>query len=125
VGALALGAHDRSRGPHIAEPPAERRDAIARQAAVGLDLGLAGPPRPDAAAQALEVGPQAPHAREVVLELGELDLQLALGAAGMSREDVEDDRRAVDDRQPSSQAMRFASARRAASLTSPSFPGPR
>jgi hypothetical protein len=44
------------------------------------------------------VRPQPAHAREVVLELGELDLQLALGRARVVGEDVEDDRRAVDDR---------------------------
>ena len=38
------------------------------------------------------------HAREVVLELGELHLELALGRAGVVGEDVEDDRRAVDHR---------------------------
>ena len=51
-----------------------------------------------ARAEALEVRPQASHAREVVLELGELDLELALGRAGVVGEDVEDDRRAVDHR---------------------------
>ena len=50
------------------------------------------PPEP------LEVGPQAPHPREVVLELGQLDLELALGAVGVVGEDVEDHRRAVDHR---------------------------
>ena len=42
--------------------------------------------------------PQPAHAREVVLELCQLDLELALGAAGVAGEDVEDDRGAVDDR---------------------------
>ena len=37
------------------------------------------------------------HARQVVLELGELDLELALGADGVLGEDVEDQLRAVDD----------------------------
>jgi succinyl-diaminopimelate desuccinylase len=46
------------------------------------------------------VFPQPAHAREVVLELRELDLQLALGAAGMLSEDVEDELRAVDDTRP-------------------------
>jgi hypothetical protein len=41
--------------------------------------------------------PHAPHARKVVLELRELDLQLALGAPRMLREDVEDQLRPVDD----------------------------
>jgi hypothetical protein len=44
------------------------------------------------------VGPQPPHAGEVVLELGEFHLQLALGGVGMIGEDVEDHRGAVDDR---------------------------
>src|SRR5205823_6607138 len=45
----------------------------------------------------LEVLPHAAHARQVVLELRELDLELALGADGVLREDVEDQLRPVDD----------------------------
>ena len=41
--------------------------------------------------------PHAAHAREVVLELRELDLELSLGAPRVLREDVEDQLRAVDD----------------------------
>jgi succinyldiaminopimelate transaminase len=41
--------------------------------------------------------PHAAHARQVVLELCELDLQLAFGADGVLREDVEDQLRAIDD----------------------------
>ena len=41
--------------------------------------------------------PQPAHAREVVLELGELDLQLAFGASRVLREDVEDELRPIDD----------------------------
>ena len=44
------------------------------------------------------MAPQSPHTREVVLELRELDLELALGAAGVRGEDVEDHGRAIDDR---------------------------
>ncbi len=79
---------------------AQVRDAVARQAAVGLDLGLAGASGADPASESLEVRPQAPHPREVVLELGELDLELSLGAVGMVGEDVEDHGRAVDHRHP-------------------------
>jgi hypothetical protein len=61
----------------------------------GADAALAA-----ARAEALEVRPQAAHAREVVLELGELDLELALRALRVPGEDVEDDRGAVDDRHP-------------------------
>ena len=41
--------------------------------------------------------PQATHAREVVLELRQLDPELALGRDGVLGEDVEDQLRAVDD----------------------------
>ena len=41
--------------------------------------------------------PHAPHPRQVVLELRELDLELALGAARVLGEDVEDQLRSVDD----------------------------
>ena len=65
---------------------------------------LARPARPDsgtectrAAAEALEVLPHATHARQVVLELGELDLELSLGARRVLGEDVEDQLRPVDD----------------------------
>ena len=73
------------------------RDAAPREPAVGLELRLAGAARADAAAEALEVLPHAAHARQVVLELRELDLELALGAHGVLGEDVEDQLRPVDD----------------------------
>ena len=41
--------------------------------------------------------PQPAHAGEVVLELGELDLELAVGRVGVAGEDVEDHGGAVDD----------------------------
>ena len=55
-----------------------------------------GPRVPTPPSEALEVLPHAAHAREVVFELGELDLELALRTAGVLREDVEDELRAVD-----------------------------
>ena len=42
------------------------------------------------------MGPETPHPRQVVLELRELDLELALGGVRMVGEDVEDHRGAVD-----------------------------
>ena len=69
----------------------------ADQAAVGLELRLARAAQADAALLPLEVGPAADEARRQVLELRELDLQLALGAARALREDVEDQAHAVDD----------------------------
>ena len=97
--ALALGALHRARALHVLQAAAQHRDPVARQAAVGLDLGLPRAPRADAAAEALEVAPQAAHARQVVLQLRQLHLQLALGAVRVGGEDVEDHRRAVDHRQ--------------------------
>ncbi len=88
----------------LVEPAAQRGDAVAREPAVGLDLRLARAAGADAAvaaprAEALEVRPQAAHAGHVVLELRELDLELALGRVGVPGEDVEDHRGAVDHRQ--------------------------
>ena len=65
--------------------------------AVGLELRLARAARADAPAEALEVLPHPAHPRQVVLELCELDLELALGADRVLGEDVEDQLRAVDD----------------------------
>jgi hypothetical protein len=93
----ALLAHHLAARLRALEPLLQGGDAVAGETAVGLDLGLARASRPDPAAEALEVGPQPAHAGEVVLELCQLDLQLALGAARMQGEDVEDHARAIDD----------------------------
>ena len=101
VRALALGALGRAGRLDLLEPALEHRDAVARQAAVGLDLRLARAAGADAAdaaagAEALQVRPQAAHAGHVVFELGELDLHLALGGVRVAGEDVEDHRGAVE-----------------------------
>ncbi len=82
--------------PHLREAALEERDAAPRDAPVGLELRLAGAARADAAAEALEVLPHPPHPRQVVLELRQLDLELALGAPRVLGEDVEDQLGAVD-----------------------------
>jgi hypothetical protein len=79
------------------EAPLDDRDLVPCEPAVGLELALPRPPRPDAPAEALQVLPHAAHAREVVLELGELDLELALRAPRVLGEDVEDELCTVDD----------------------------
>ena len=101
VGAVALGPHHLAGAADVREPALERRDPVAGEAPVGLDLRLARAAGADAAAEPLQVRPQAPHAREVVLELRELDLELALRRVRVRGEDVEDDRRAVDHGTPS------------------------
>ena len=64
---------------------------------VGLELALAGTAGADPAAGPRQVGPQPGQARQLVLELGELDLEPALVGLGVQREDVEDQPAAVDD----------------------------
>src|SRR5207244_9984819 len=80
-----------------AQAVAQQRDPASGDPAVGLELALARTPRADAAAEPLEVLPHPAHPRQVVFELGELDLELALGAHCVLGEDVEDQLRAVDD----------------------------
>src|SRR5205823_10216939 len=80
----------------LLQPASQDGDALPSHAPVALELRLAGAARADPAAEALEVLPHAAHAREVVLELCELDLQLPLGGGCMLGEDVEDQLRPVD-----------------------------
>ena len=74
----------------------ETADLVADQAAVCLELRLAGAARADAAAEPLEVRPLAAQARQDVLVLRQLDLQPALPRPRVLREDVEDQRGAVE-----------------------------
>jgi hypothetical protein len=102
VGAKPLASARLALPAEALEAPSQDGDSSARESAVRLKLGLAGASRPDAAvhsarAEALEVLPHAAHAREVVLELRQLDLELSLGAVRVLREDVEDQLGAVDD----------------------------
>ncbi len=80
----------------LLEPAPELADAAPREPAVSLELRLAGAARPDSAAEALEVLPHAAHPGEVVLELCQLDLELAFGARRVLGEDVQDELRTVD-----------------------------
>ena len=98
LSSLALPPHRRAAPARALQLPPQCGDPVARQAAVGLDLGLARASRAYAAAEPLQMGPQPAHAREVVLELRELHLQLALGRRRVVGEYVQDDRGAVDHR---------------------------
>ncbi len=93
---LALLARGLALHQHLVEAVVEGLDAPRQQAAVGLELGLAGPAQADAALLALEVRPTTHQSRRHVLELGEFDLQLAFEAARALREDVEDQAAAVE-----------------------------
>ena len=73
-------------------------DALAHAAAVDLELGLAGSAVADhAAGLARQMRPLAGEARQQVLELRQLDLELARLRGRPLREDVEDQLGAVDD----------------------------
>ena len=80
----------------------EAVDAHADPPAIGLELGLAGAAGADAAAEPRQLGADADQARQQVLQLRQLDLQLAFAGARAAGEDVENQLRAIDDlaRQP-------------------------
>ena len=74
--ALALAPVLRPLHPHPLNLALQPADLVADQAAVGLELGLAGAAGADAAFEPLEVGPLAAQAREDVLVLRKLYLRL-------------------------------------------------
>jgi uncharacterized protein YjiS (DUF1127 family) len=65
--------------------------------AVDFELRFAWASRPDSTLLPLEVIPHPHQARQCVLELRQLDLDLRALRLGVTREDVEDELRAVDD----------------------------
>ena len=76
-------------------------DGLTDHAAIQLDLRLAGATaHADAAALALQVRPAPHQSGGEVLQPGQLDLQLALVAAGTLGEDFQNQQRAVIDRHP-------------------------
>ena len=109
-------AHDGGQGPLVALaslalrgalPPddgqlgADLLDALLGLAAIGLELGFTfAADGPGGATLTGKVGPVAGEPRHEVLQLGQLDLELALAGSGALGEDVEDQRRAVDDLGP-------------------------
>lgn len=71
-------------------------DPLADQPAVGFELRFAGAAQADTAFLPLQVSPRANQPGRQILQLRELDLQLAFVAAGALREDIEDQARAID-----------------------------
>jgi hypothetical protein len=87
-----------ARAAHLLQLGLQLDDAVGDQAAVELDLGLAGAAgRAGAASLALQVGPGADEAGFLVVEAGQLDLETALLGAGAAAEDLQDQAGAVDD----------------------------
>ena len=74
---------------HLGEAVVEILDALAEQAAVGLELGFTGSAQADTAFLPLEVSPAAHQPRRQVLELRQLHLQLALEGLRTLREDIQ------------------------------------
>ena len=104
VVAAARLALDVAGAAQLLELAAELGDLGVDPAAVGLDLGLTGATATDAVTAggtatglAGEVATPAAEALLHVLQLGQLDLRLALLALGVLGEDVEDQRGPVDD----------------------------
>ena len=64
--------------------------------AIGFELGFARAPGADAAAEPRQCGARADEPRQQVLELRQLDLQLAFARPRAAREDVENQLRAIE-----------------------------
>ena len=77
------------------QPLVEGGDALAEQAAVGFELGLARPPQADTTLLALQVSPTPHEAGREMGELGQFHLELALERAGALGEDVQNEARAI------------------------------
>src|SRR5439155_3140951 len=77
--------------PHLLDVLADRMNARPDAPAIGLELRLPGTSRADAAAEPRQRRPGADQPRQQVLELRELDLQLAFARARPPREDVENE----------------------------------
>jgi hypothetical protein len=100
VAALALAALGGALALDLYQPLAGALDRVLDHPAVQFDLLFAGAAaHADAAGLALQVRPAPHQAGAQVLQPGQLDLQLALVAAGALGEDLQDQQGAVVDRQ--------------------------
>ena len=83
-------------GPDVLDLLLEAVDLVSNEAAVGLQLGLAGAPGADSPAEPFQVLPLAREPGEKVLVLSKLDLEATFSGAGPGGENVEDEGGAVD-----------------------------
>ena len=87
-------------GGDVGKLTTQHGDAVANKTTVNLELAFAlAKARTDAAARPVlgKVGPHTAKTRVKILQLSHLHLQLALMGLGMQAEDIEDERRTVDD----------------------------
>ncbi len=82
---------------HLFEALAQGHDPLSNAAAIDFQLGLSGAARTDTSAQPRQVLPMAGQARQEVLELGQLDLQLARLRTSTPGEDIQDELSSIDD----------------------------
>lgn len=82
----------------VLEVAAQDRDAALDAPAIDLELGFAGTAGADTTAEAREIRADTDQIRLAIAQLRELDLKLALTAAGVARKDVQNQHRAIDDR---------------------------
>jgi len=87
----------RAAPPHLLDVGADRVNARADAPAIGFELRFTGASRADAAAEPRQRVARADQPRQQVLQLRELDLQLAFPRPRAPREDVENELRAIDD----------------------------
>ena len=79
------------------ELPLNADDPLLNEAAVGFNLAFArSAEKTEAAALSLKMGPRAHEARALIVQMGQLHLQRALGGARSAAEDFEDQPGAVD-----------------------------
>ena len=78
------------------EFPGNAADAVLHPAAVGFQLRFAVTAHADAALLPGQVTPKTGEPRQQMLELGQLDLQLAFAGSGALGEDIEDERGPVE-----------------------------
>ena len=140
IGAHAARTLRAPRARHALDAAAQGLDALADDAAIDLELLLAGAAHVGAGAEARQDLALTAHAGELVLELGQVDLQAALERAGMVGEHGQDQLGAVEhvdvDRVEHrghlgrrqvvfADGAGGAALRRTASRSSLSLPGPR
>ena len=111
LGLFALAALHGAHLTHLLQITAQLVDAAADVTAVALQLALTGSARADAAAESAHRLAHTRQTRQNVLVLRQLDLQLALAGARTLRENIEDERRAVEYR-AAGQLLQIAHLRR-------------